>query len=146
VRILVAEDEPAAAWLLEKGLREHGYEVDLVRGGMAALARAASFSYDPLLLDLGLPGKDGLDVCRELRDRGLALPVLMLTARDAVQDRIAGLDPAATTTSSSRLALKVRDAGLGRTSQTASSPIQKPGGGVRIQHRMSARRKTGEAR
>ena len=92
MRILVAEDEPAAGWLLEKGLREHGYEVDLVRGGGAAFARAVSFSYDLLLLDLGLPGRDGLDVCRELRERGLALPVLMLTARDAVQDRIAGLD------------------------------------------------------
>ena len=92
MRILVAEDEPAAGWLLEKGLREHGYEVDLVCRGITAFARAASFPYDLLLLDLGLPGKDGLDVCRGLRERGVSLPVLMLTARDAVQDRVAGLD------------------------------------------------------
>jgi two-component system copper resistance phosphate regulon response regulator CusR len=92
VRILVAEDEPAAGWILEKGLREHGYEVDLVRSGVSALARASSYSYDLLLLDLGLPGKDGVDVCRELRGRQLSMPVLMLTARDAVQDRVTGLD------------------------------------------------------
>jgi DNA-binding response OmpR family regulator len=67
VRILVVEDEPAAAWLLEKGLREHGYEVDLVRNGVTAFARASSYSYDLLLLDLGLPGKDGVAVCRDLR-------------------------------------------------------------------------------
>jgi two-component system copper resistance phosphate regulon response regulator CusR len=92
VRILVVEDEPAAAWLLEKGLREHGYEVDLVRNGVTAFARASSYSYDLLLLDLGLPGKDGVAVCRDLRGRGLSLPVLMLTARDAVGDRVTGLD------------------------------------------------------
>jgi DNA-binding response OmpR family regulator len=92
VRILVVEDEPAAAWLLEKGLREHGYEVDLVRNGVTAFARATSYSYDLLLLDLGLPGKDGVAVCRDLRERGFSLPVLMLTARDAVPDRVTGLD------------------------------------------------------
>jgi DNA-binding response OmpR family regulator len=92
VRILLVEDEPAAAWLLEKGLREHGYEVDLVRNGITAVARATSYSYDLVLLDLGLPGRDGVAVCRDLRERGLAVPVLMLTARDAVGDRVTGLD------------------------------------------------------
>ena len=95
VRILLVEDEPAAAQMLAKGLREQTYAVDLAADGEAALYQASINDYDLILLDVNLPGKDGLEVCRELRANGLTVPVLMLTARDAVQDRVAGLDTGA---------------------------------------------------
>ena len=95
VRILLVEDEPAAAQMLAKGLREQTYAVDLAADGEAALYQASINDYDLILLDVNLPGKDGLEVCRELRADGLTVPVLMLTARDAVQDRVAGLDTGA---------------------------------------------------
>ena len=95
VRILLVEDEPAAAQMLAKGLREQTYAVDLAADGEVALYQASINDYDLILLDVNLPGKDGLEVCRELRADGLTVPVLMLTARDAVQDRVAGLDTGA---------------------------------------------------
>jgi DNA-binding response OmpR family regulator len=95
VRVLLAEDEPAAAWVVETGLREHAFDVDVCRTGKAALSRAGTRDYQLVVLDVGLPDTDGLTVCRELRRRGLHAPVLMLTARDAVQDRVAGLDAGA---------------------------------------------------
>jgi two-component system, OmpR family, copper resistance phosphate regulon response regulator CusR len=95
VRILLVEDEPAAAQMLAKGLREQTYAVDLAADGEAALYQASINDYDLILLDVNLPGKDGLEVCRELRANGLTVPVLMLTARDAVEDRVAGLDTGA---------------------------------------------------
>jgi len=95
VRILLVEDEPAAAQMLAKGLREQTYAVDLAADGEVALYQASINDYDLILLDVNLPGKDGLEVCRELRANGLTVPVLMLTARDAVQDRVAGLDTGA---------------------------------------------------
>lgn len=95
MRILLVEDEPAAAQMLAKGLREQTYAVDLAADGEAALYQASINDYDLILLDVNLPGKDGLEVCRELRASGSTVPVLMLTARDAVQDRVAGLDTGA---------------------------------------------------
>jgi len=95
MRILLVEDEPAAAQMVAKGLREQTYAVDVAGDGEAALYQASINDYDLILLDLNLPGKDGLEVCRELRAGGSIVPVLMLTARDAVQDRIAGLDTGA---------------------------------------------------
>ena len=95
MRILLVEDEPAAAQMLAKGLREQTYAVDLAADGEAALYQASINDYDLILLDVNLPGKDGLEVCRELRANGMTVPVLMLTARDAVQDRVAGLDTGA---------------------------------------------------
>lgn len=95
MRILLVEDEPAAAQMVAKGLREQTYAVDIAGDGEAALYQASINDYDLILLDLNLPGKDGLEVCRELRASGSIVPVLMLTARDAVQDRIAGLDTGA---------------------------------------------------
>jgi two-component system copper resistance phosphate regulon response regulator CusR len=92
MRILLVEDEPAAAQMLAKGLREQTFAVDLAADGEAALYQASINDYDLILLDVNLPGKDGLEVCRELRVGGSTVPVLMLTARDAVQDRVAGLD------------------------------------------------------
>jgi two-component system copper resistance phosphate regulon response regulator CusR len=95
VRILLVEDERSAARMIAKGLREHGHAVDLADNGASAAQQAGSAAYDMVILDVMLPEKNGLDVCRELRAGGAAVPVLMLTARDAVPDRIAGLDAGA---------------------------------------------------
>jgi DNA-binding response OmpR family regulator len=95
MRVLLVEDEPSAARMIAKGLREHGHAVDLAGDGAAALQQVAGAGYDVVVLDLMLPVKSGLDVCRELRSVGDAVPVLMLTARDGVDDRIAGLDAGA---------------------------------------------------
>jgi heavy metal response regulator len=95
VRILLVEDEPSAAKMLAKGLREQSYAVDVATDGENALYCATINDYDLVLLDVMLPGKDGFDVCRELRSAGSKVPVLMLTARDVIEDRIVGLDAGA---------------------------------------------------
>ena len=92
MRILLVEDEPNAARMLAKGLRQHAYAVDVAADGEEALYQASVNDYDLIILDVLLPLKDGFEVCRELREAGSVTPVLMLTARDAVQDRITGLD------------------------------------------------------
>ena len=92
MRILLVEDEPRAAQILAKGLREQAYAVDVVDNGHDALYQAAITDYDAIVLDVMLPGVDGLTVCHQLRSEGADVPVLMLTARDTVDDRIAGLD------------------------------------------------------
>ena len=95
MRILLVEDEPDAAGILAKGLREEAYAVDVAGDGERALELAFVNDYDLVILDVMLPRRDGFEVCRELRSGGSAVPVLMLTARDAVEDRIAGLDTGA---------------------------------------------------
>ena len=95
MRILLVEDEFSAAQMLAKGLREHAYAVDVVADGEQALYQATINDYDLLILDLMLPRKDGLEVCRQLRAARSALPILMLTARDGVADRVTGLDTGA---------------------------------------------------
>ena len=95
MRILLVEDEPSAARILAKGLREEAYAVDVAGDGERALEMAFVNDYDLIILDVMLPGRDGFEVCRELRSDGSTVPVLMLTARDAVEDRIAGLDTGA---------------------------------------------------
>ncbi len=95
MRILLVEDEPDAARMVAKGLREHAYAVDVVGDGEAACSQAAAASYDAIVLDVLLPLKDGLAVCRQLRREGRSVPILMLTARDSVDARIAGLDSGA---------------------------------------------------
>jgi two-component system OmpR family response regulator len=95
MRILLVDDDPKLARALAKGLRAHAYAVDVASDSDAALLRAAVYDYDVVLLDVMLPGRDGFAVCRALRERGVAAPVLMLTARDAVDDRIRGLDAGA---------------------------------------------------
>ena len=95
MRLLLVEDDVRMARFIARGLREQAYAVDLVSDGEAALYQAAINNYDAAILDLMLPKKDGLEVCRELRAQGSRIPVLMLTARDAVHDRIAGLDSGA---------------------------------------------------
>ena len=93
--MLVVEDEKKLAGLLARGLREEGYAADLADRGEEALWMAGSVPYDAIVLDVMLPGLDGFAVCRRLRQAGVWSPVLMLTARDAVDDRVAGLDAGA---------------------------------------------------
>jgi len=95
VRILLVEDERSAARMIAKGLREHGHAVDVIADGAAALEQARSAEYDLIVLDRLLPSKDGVTVCRELRASGFIAKVLMLTARDAIRDRVEGLDAGA---------------------------------------------------
>lgn len=95
MRLLVVEDDPKLARVIARGLREEAYAVDVLGDGRDAIAQAAINSYDAIVLDIMLPGADGLAVCRELRARGIKTPILMLTARDAIADRIAGLDTGA---------------------------------------------------
>jgi len=89
------EDDSRVARFVAKGLREQSYAVDLAESGEAALYQSEVNSYDLMILDVLMPGLDGFAVCRELRKSGHRLPILMLTARDAVEDRIAGLDDGA---------------------------------------------------
>jgi two-component system, OmpR family, response regulator len=95
VRLLLVEDDVKLAGAVGRGLRHHGHAVDVVADGDAALFNAAVHSYDAIVLDVMLPRRDGFAVCRALRERGCWAPVLMLTARGAVGDRIAGLDAGA---------------------------------------------------
>jgi two-component system, OmpR family, response regulator len=92
MRILVVEDEVKMARLIRRGLREEGMSVDITERGEDALWMAGSTEYDAIVLDVMLPGIDGFETCRRLRDDGVWSPVLLLTARDAVEDRVAGLD------------------------------------------------------
>jgi two-component system, OmpR family, response regulator len=92
MRILVAEDEADLARTLRKALAEDGYAVDLAPTGDAALDKASVIPYDTILLDMMLPGRSGLAVLAALRERGIRTPVLILTARDAVDDKVRGLN------------------------------------------------------
>jgi two-component system copper resistance phosphate regulon response regulator CusR len=91
-RILIAEDEPRIASFLDKGLRANGFSVTVVDDGEDALHMADSDDFDLLILDVGLPAMDGFAVLRELRRRGRRMPIIMLTARDSVEDTVAGLE------------------------------------------------------
>ena len=95
MRILIAEDDAKLADMLARSLREAVYAVDVAPDGERALTQAAVTPYDALVLDVGLPRRDGLEVSSALRARGVRTPILMLTARDAVDDRVAGLDAGA---------------------------------------------------
>jgi two-component system OmpR family response regulator len=95
VRALIVEDELKMAALIRRGLIEEGYAADIARTGEDALRMAGATEYDAIVLDVMLPGTDGFEVCRRLREAGGWSPVLMLTARDGVEDRVAGLDSGA---------------------------------------------------
>ncbi|HEU4897454.1 MAG TPA: response regulator transcription factor [Actinomycetota bacterium] len=95
MRALVVEDEPKMAVLLRRGLAEEGYAADVAVTGEDAIDLAKAIPYDAIVLDVMLPGLDGLGVCRELRAGGVWTPILMLTARDGIEDRVAGLDAGA---------------------------------------------------
>jgi two-component system OmpR family response regulator len=92
MRVLLVEDQPKMAGLIQKGLRNEGMAADVAVRGEDALWMAGATDYDALILDVLLPGIDGFEVCRRLRADGVWTPILMLTARDSVQDRVAGLD------------------------------------------------------
>ena len=92
MRVLVVEDEPKLAGLLARGLGEEGHPTDVVASGREAVWMARATPYDAIVLDVMLPGQDGFAVCRELRAANVWTPVLFLTARDSVDDRVAGLD------------------------------------------------------
>jgi two-component system OmpR family response regulator len=92
MRALVVEDEAKMAALIRRGLLEEGYAADIAHTGEDALWMARATPYDAIVLDVMLPGRDGLTVCRELREAGVWSAILMLTARDGVEDRVAGLD------------------------------------------------------
>lgn len=95
MRILLVEDDGRIARFVAKGLREQSYAVDLAENGESALYQTAINTYDLIILDVMIPTPDGLAVCRQLRKSGNRVPILMLTARDSVEDRISGLDSGA---------------------------------------------------
>ena len=95
MRVLVVEDEVKLAGLLRRGRAEDGPAADVAGSGDDALWMAAAAEYDAIVLDVMLPGADGFEICRRLREKGVWAPVVMLTARDAVEDRVAGLDAGA---------------------------------------------------
>jgi two-component system, OmpR family, copper resistance phosphate regulon response regulator CusR len=95
MRILVVEDNPRIAGFLEKGLREEGYVVQTAADGDTAFARASAEGFDAAVVDVMIPGRSGLEVVRDLRAAGIALPVLLLTARDQTEDKVQGLDSGA---------------------------------------------------
>ena len=95
MRILVVEDEPRMADVIARGLREESYAVDVAQDGDDGLYQCSINDYDLIVLDVLLPQRDGFEVCRELRSRGDTIPILMLTARAAVDDRITGFDAGA---------------------------------------------------
>lgn len=91
-RILIIEDEDRIAAFIKSGLESHGYQVDIVNDGIEALQWAKYSSPDLILLDIGLPGKSGIEILNELRGTGNNVPVIILTARDSVSDRVSGLE------------------------------------------------------
>ena len=95
MRALVVEDEPKMAVLLRRGLAEEGYAADVAGTGEDAMDLAGAIPYDAIVLDVMLPGLGGIEVCRQLRASGVWTPILMLTARDGIEDRVAGLDAGA---------------------------------------------------
>jgi DNA-binding response OmpR family regulator len=123
-RILIAEDEYRIAAFLEKGLRSNGFTTAVVADGHAAASAARDSDFDLLILDLGLPGQDGLDALAAIRRRGERLPVIVLTARDAVPERVAGLErgaddymvkPFSFEELLARIRVRLRDAGSAET-------------------------------
>ncbi len=95
VRLLLVEDEPGVARFVRQGLLEAGYTVDVVTEGKEGLAHALSDAYDAVILDIMLPGLSGIEIVKRIRNRGMKTPVILLTARDTVSDRVAGLDAGA---------------------------------------------------
>jgi DNA-binding response OmpR family regulator len=95
MRLLIVEDDKKVGGFLERGLKEENYAVDVCRSGDEALYLAQLNPYDVIILDIMLPGKDGLVVCRELRDKEVLTPIIMLTAKDTLDDKIAGLNEGA---------------------------------------------------
>jgi DNA-binding response OmpR family regulator len=130
MRVLLIEDDPKAAKLLAKGLREEGFVVDVAATGEDGEDRAAVDEYDAIVLDWLLPDKDGLAVCRALRARDVSTPILMLTARDSVADRVSGLSTGADDYLTKPFAfaeLLARIKALLRRSRATQSPVLRVG-------------------
>jgi len=130
MRVLLIEDDPKAAKLLAKGLREEGFVVDVAATGEDGEDRAVIDEYDAIVLDWLLPGKDGLAVCRALRARDVSTPILMLTARDSVADRVSGLSTGADDYLTKPFAfaeLLARLKALLRRSRVTQSPVLRVG-------------------
>ena len=128
MKLLVVEDDAKSAQILKRGLEEEAFTVDVVGDGQAAEAAVAEADYDLILLDWMLPGKPGLEVCRDLRLRQVTVPILMLTAKDALEDRIAGLNTGADDYVTKPFAfweLVARIRALIRRSKTARTPLFK---------------------
>jgi DNA-binding response OmpR family regulator len=124
-RILIVEDEPGIALALEDDLTLEGYQVQVVRDGPTAVTRARAETFDAILLDVMLPGKDGFEVCRELRRSGMRTPILMLTARAEEAEKVLGLEVGAddyVTKPFGVRELRARIAALLRRSQAGSTP------------------------
>jgi two-component system alkaline phosphatase synthesis response regulator PhoP len=124
-RILVVEDEPGIALALEDDLTLEGYKVEVIQDGIAAVKRAREDTFDAILLDVMLPGKDGFEVCRELRRNGVRTPILMLTARAQEAEKVIGLEAGAddyVTKPFGVRELRARIAALLRRSQAGSTP------------------------
>ena len=92
LHILIAEDEPRIASFVEKGLKANGYTTDIATDAFSAIEMVLKTACDLLLLDLGLPGKNGLELLEELRGQGCSIPVIIVTARDDIQDKLAGFE------------------------------------------------------
>ena len=131
-RILIAEDEERISSFIDKGLRAAGYSTDVIVNGTEALELALSGSCDLVLLDVGLPGIDGFEVLRRLRERNTALPVIMLTARTSTLDTVTGLDGGANDYMPkpfkfdellARIRLRLRDAGQLAVTSLSRGPI-----------------------
>jgi len=131
-RVLIAEDEERIASFLEKGLRANGFTTTIVADGLAAAGAARDSDFDLVLLDLGLPGLDGMEALRQIRTRGEVLPVIVLTARDDIPDRIAGLEggaddyvtkPFSFEELLARIRVRLRDSGTGETTILRSGTL-----------------------
>jgi DNA-binding response OmpR family regulator len=126
VRVLLVEDEPRIAAYVQRGLEEHGYAVDLARTGPEALDWAAAVPFDLIVLDILLPELDGIAVCRELRRRGLQAPILMLTARQEIDDRVQGLDAGADDYLVKPFVLRELVARLRALARRSAEPLRSP--------------------
>ena len=131
-RVLIVDDEPAVRAALDRALRLDGYEITLAADGREALDSLADARHDAVVLDVAMPGIDGLQVCRRLRDAGDRTPVLMLTARDAVDDRVAGLDAGADDYLVKPFALKELKARLRALLRRAEAPESEDGSVLRF--------------
>ena len=131
-RVLIVDDEPAVRSALDRALRLDGYEIALAADGVEALDRIAGAHHDAVILDVSMPGVDGLEVCRRLRSAGDRTPVVMLTARDAIDDRVAGLDAGADDYLVKPFALKELKARLRALLRRAETPETEDGDVLRF--------------
>jgi len=145
-RILIVEDEPAIAFGLDADLSAEGYEVEVAADGDTALVLARARAFDLILLDVMLPGKDGFEVCRELRRSGLQMPILFLTARGQVTEKAIGLDLGAddyVTKPFSPMELRARIRALLRRGSPAESPEIARFGDLELDHTRGELRRAG---